>query len=72
MKKKYPARSDRGKKADILSKKMRITPDFKDKRPLMSDDVYQRYSSIMSYYYNAEASGIKDLISAFETVKKAK
>lgn len=71
MKKKYPTRSGRGKKADI-SKKMRITPDFRDKRPVTSDDVYLRYSTIMSYYYNAEASGIKDLISAFETVKKAK
>ncbi|MDR6567396.1 UNVERIFIED_ORG: hypothetical protein DFS12_102110 [Chitinophaga ginsengisegetis] len=72
MKRKYLAKLGRTKKVDILSKKMRITLRSKQNDLRTGDDLYQRYSSIMSYYYNSEASEIRDLINAGSTGKNTK
>jgi hypothetical protein len=62
MKRKYLTKSGR-------AKKMRISLRSKESNLQKGDDLYQRYSSIMSYYYNSEASEIRDLINAGSTTK---
>lgn len=69
MKRKYLAKSGRTKKVDIFSKKLRIALRSRESDLQRGDDLYQRYSSIMAYYYNSEASEIRDLINAGNVTK---
>ena len=70
MKRRYLAKSSKAGKVDLPSKKIRIASGTKESDRLRAEeDLYKRYSTVMSYYYHSEAAEIRNLITAMNAMK---
>lgn len=75
MKKKIPIKSNIIKSASAASKPMRIISDAgkvsaKKDANVASNEVTKQYATVMSYYYNAEASEIEGMVNALKAARK--